>query len=438
MNNQFDKTSSDGAHEARNVRKLMFIGVLAGVVLVAGVGGWAAVTEISGAVIAPGHLKVETNAKLVQHAEGGIVGQIRVREGDVVKSGDVLVILDAASTKAQLATIRARLSELKLRRARLHAERSGKTQIDLTPEMTSANNQSEIANQQKLLQSRQASHQSKLDQVVRRSEQLQAEVGELDSQTKSKQAEIASLDDDLKRLTQLDKKRLVRKSKLSELHRQLSRAQGETSRIAASASRSKGEIAQMALKAEEIKSDYRSAVLKELNQVQVEIAQLNEQETAAHDQMRRVEIRAPRNGRVHELAVHTKGGVIAAGATIMQIVPNNEGLVVEARAAPQDIDQVRQGMPATVRFTAFSSRTTPELKGKAVSVSADRSVDKQTGQPYFTVVVRIDQPELARLKGQKLIPGMPAEVLLETEPRTVLSYLIKPIADQFRLSFREQ
>ena len=437
-----DKIKS-GSAETASIKRLIRLGVIAMVVLIGGVGGWAAFTEISGAIIAPGHLKVEGNAKLVQHAEGGIVGNIQVKEGDVVKGGDVLVTLDAAETEAQLAMVRGRSLELSFRRARLIAERDNQSDIRNIPEVQSLLQRGSEAEaflkvQQKLLANRRTSQQSKLNQVAQHKEQLNQHIEELAKQTQTKNKEISVLKEDLKRLNILDKKRLTSKQRVSEAQRLLSRAQGDLSRILSSVSRAKSEILQMSLKAEEIKSDYSSDVLKELNQVQLELAQLVEQERAASDRMKRIEIRAPLSGRVHELSVHTKGGVIAAGTTIMQIVPVNEGLVIEAKAAAQDIDQIRQGMRANIRFTAFSSRTTPELNGTAVTVSPDRSIDEQTGQPYYTVVVRVDEGEKAKLNGQQLVPGMPAEVLLKTEPRTVLSYLTKPITDQFRRAFREE
>jgi membrane fusion protein, type I secretion system len=442
MHNPNQNPENPGASETHSIRRLTTIGIVSGMVLIGGVGGWTALTEISGAVVAQGHVKVESNAKLVQHAQGGIVGDIRKHEGDLVKKGEVLIVLDAAEIQARTAMVRGRLAELILRRERLLAERDNKPDIDISNELKLLLGQEPAAKsylrvQRKLLTSRQSSKASKLMQIKQRSSQLRKEVREFANQEASKKREIQLLREDLARYEKLRRKRLVRRTKVSDAQRQLSRAQGDLSRLSASKARARNELAQMSTKTEEVSSGNLSEVLKELNQVNAEIAQLQEQKRAAQDRMARLEIRAPAAGRIHEMSVHTKGGVINAGATIMQIIPGNEGLVVEARSAPHDIDQVEQGMPAHIRFTAFSARSTPELKGIAETVSADRSVDPSTGQAYYKVIVRVDKSELGKLNGQKLMPGMPAEVLLITEPRTVLSYLAKPIVDQFRLAFRE-
>lgn len=442
MNNSYQNIDIAGASEAKSIQRLTAIGMLAGIALIGGVGGWSALTEISGAVVAQGHLKVESNAKLVQHAQGGIVGDIRKREGDVVKKGEVLVVLDAADIQARLAIVTGRLTELTLRRQRLLAERDNNPRLDISKELElvaqrNPSAQNFLRVQRKLLASRQALTASKLKQIEQRSAQLNEGIREFGNQESSKKEEIRLLQNDLARYRKLQKKRLIRRTKISDTQRQISRAQGDISRLAASKAKAQNELTQLATQAKAIVSGNLTEILKELYQVNTEIAQLSEQKRAAQDRMARLEIRAPASGRIHEMTVHTKGGVIRAGDTIMQIIPKNETLVVEARAAAHDIDQVEQGMSANIRFTAFSARATPELKGNAQTVSADRSVDKNTGQAYYKVIVHINASEQTKLKGQKLVPGMPAEVLLITQPRTVLSYLTKPIVDQFRLAFRE-
>ena len=224
---------------------------------------------------------------------------------------------------------------------------------------------------------------------------------------------------------------------MTALERDAARLEGEHGQLVASVAQAKGKISETELQVIQVDQDLRSEVAKELSEVQAKIAELVEKRVAAEDQLKRIDIRAPQDGMVHQLAVHTIGGVVSPGESIMLIVPRSDTLVIEAKVAPKDIDQVRLGQHAVLRLTAFNQRTTPEIEGTVSLVAADQITDEKTGTSFFKVHVRPDADQVARLKGIKLVPGMPAEVFIRTGERTVLSYLTKPLNDQVRRAFKE-
>jgi HlyD family secretion protein len=244
--------------------------------------------------------------------------------------------------------------------------------------------------------------------------------------------------EELSGLEILESKQLVTATRMVALRREAARLDGELGQLKASAAQAKGRIAEIELQILRIGQDLKSEVTRELREIQAKQAELSERRVAAADQVMRVEIRAPQTGRVHQLAVHTVGGVVAAGETLMLLVPAGDKLVLDARIAPKDIDQVLESDTALIRFAAFSQRTTPELTGNISGISADLARDPITGEGYFVARVEIDEAELARLEGKTLVPGMPAEVQIRTQDRTALSYLMKPIEDQIARAFKER
>ena len=226
--------------------------------------------------------------------------------------------------------------------------------------------------------------------------------------------------------------------RVTALERDAARLEGERGQLIASIAQAKGKITETELQILQIDQDLRSEVAKELREIQGKIAELVERKVAAEDQLKRIDIRAPQDGMVHQSTVHTVGGVITAGEPIMLIVPEADELTVEAKVAPQDIDQVRVGQTAVLRFSAFNQRTTPELNGVVSRVSADLTTDQRTGAAYYAVRITLSESEIARLEGLQLVPGMPVEAFIQTGERTVLSYLMKPFTDQITRSFRSR
>lgn len=419
----------------KSIRRTLLAGVASLALLLGGVGGLAAMTELSGAVIAQGTLVVSSNVKKVQHPSGGVVGAILVRDGDHVKSGQVVLRLDATITRANLAVVTKSLDELAARRARLEAERDGLEEI-LFPADLSA--ESAVKGEISLFTLRRSAREGQRAQLKERIAQLGEEATGLAQQKTAKRREIELISTELDGVRKLWAQKLVPIARVTMLERDAARLEGEHGRLVAAIAQSKGKVSEIELQILQIDQDLRSEVAGELREAQGKIAELTERKVAAEDQLQRIDIKSPQDGIVHQLMAHTIGGVIQASEPMMLIVPVGDDLTVEARVAPQDIDQVTTGQKALLRLSAFNQRTTPELNGVLSTVSADLTVDQKTGLGFYVARVRLPKEEVARLKGLSLTPGMPAEVFLPTHERTILSYLVKPLSDQMERAFREE
>jgi HlyD family secretion protein len=431
----------------RMIRKLNLAGLAIIVVLIGGVGGWATTVQLAGAVIAPGTIVVESNVKKVQHPTGGVVGEILVKEGDAVDEGQLVLRLDDTVTRSTLGAVRSQLDELMAREARLLAERDDAdgmtfpTQLkDRRSEMSVA---TAVAGEEKLFESRKTSRTGQRAQLRERIAQLNEEVRGLSAQVVAKESELDLIGKELIGVADLYHKNLVSISRYTQLQREQTRLQGERGQLIADIARARGKISETELQIIQLDQDFRTDVLKDLREAQGKIAELKERVTAAEDQLKRVDLRAPQAGTVHQLAVHTVGGVISNGETIMQIVPRADELVVDAKLAPFDIDQVATGAIAAVRIMSGNQRTTPVIIGRVMRVSADieREQQKNSAEPaqaYYTVRIALPADEVARLTDIHLVPGMPAEVFIQTHERTPLQYLLKPLREQIARTFRER
>lgn len=420
----------------RNVRA----GAIAAALLVGGLGLWAASSSLAGAVVAGGHLVVGSNVKSVQHPQGGVVGALNVQNGSTVEAGDVLVRLDDTVARANLAIVDNGLDELSARRARLIAERDG-AQAVLYPEQQSGNAHAPqighlIDGENRLFALRRQAREGKISQLRERIVQFRQEIAGIEAQLRSKQQEISLTKIELEGMRDLWKKKLVPISRLADRERAEARLDGENGQLIAAAAQTRGRISEMELAIIQIDQDLRSEVAGELREIDGKMSELRERQIAAEQTLKQIDIRAPQSGRVHQLAVHTIGGVIAPGEAIMQIVPSADALVVEARVAPQDIDQVRIGQNATLRLSAFSQQITPEVEGQVDRISPDLIEDQKAGVAYYAVRIVLTQSSLKQAGSLELKPGMPAEVFLRTGDRTVLSYLLKPLTDQASRAFR--
>jgi HlyD family secretion protein len=428
----------------QSIQRYMVCGLIMFGVVTFGIGGWAASSQLFGAVIGQGVVVVDSSVKKVQHATGGIVGELRVREGDRVNAGDILIRLDETQTLANATIVTKSLDELLARQARLEAERDGADQVSFPRALVDRTKDAKsdigraITAEAKLFDLRRQARSGQKAQLKERSAQLQEEIKGYSGQVEAKQKEISFIHQELEGVRGLWQKNLVPITRLTLLERDGARLEGERSQLGGMIAQSKGKIAEIELQTIQIDQDLRSEVGKDLIETRSKLSELAERKTAAVDQLNRIDIRAPQSGRVHELSVHTVGGVIAPGEQIMLIVPDADALAVDVKITPRDIDQVYVGQTATMRFAAFNQKTTPEIEGQVSVLSADITQEQRTGTSYYTARVSLKPEELAKLGASKLVPGMPVDVFIKTQGRTALSYLIKPLQDQAERAFKER
>ena len=434
-------TARPGSSRA-SIHRHMLAGGLIVLLLAGGVGGWASTTQIAGALIAQGSIVVDSNVKKIQHPTGGVVGKLNVQDGDRVKAGDVLVQLDDTVTRANLAIVTKGLDELGARKARLEAERDGAETVTFPKDLLARAGETSVAvalaNERKLFELRRSARLGQKAQLKQRITQLQDEIQGLTAQQDAKAREISLIGKELEGVRELWKNNLVQITRLTALERDGARLEGERGQLVAAVAQAKGKITETELQVIQIDQDLSSEVAKDMREVDAKFGEFIERKVAAEDQLKRIDLRAPQDGTVLESKVHTVGGVIPAGDTIMLIVPDTDNLLVEAKVSPHDIDQLQIGQSAVLRFSAFNLRTTPEINGTVTRVSADTTTDQRTGQSYYTTRIAMTKDEIARLGDVKLIPGMPVEAFVQTGERSVLSYLTKPLQDQFMRAFREK
>ena len=410
--------------------------------LVGGIGGWATNTEISGAVIAPGQLVVDSNVKKIQHPAGGVVGELRVKDGDFVKEGDVVARLDVTQTRANLAIVTKALDELAARQARNEAERDGAVRVSFPVDLLARVGDPDVLHvtrgEQTLFELRRLAREGlkaqSREQIAQLEQQIQANV----EQVTAKAKEIDWIQQELKGIRELWKQNLIPFSRLTALERDAARLEGERGALVATIAQTRGRIAETQLKIIQVDEDLRTEVGKDLAEIRGKKSELTEKRVAAEDQLKRTDLIAPQDGKVFQRTVHTIGGVIQAGEAIMLIVPDADTLIIEAKVAPQQIDQLHLRQQATLRFVAFNQRTTPELNGEVIRIGADVTQEEKKNEAYYSVRIRISDSELARFEGLKLVAGMPVEAFIQTAPRTVVSYLVKPMQDQIMKAFRER
>ncbi|HEY0850686.1 MAG TPA: HlyD family type I secretion periplasmic adaptor subunit [Bradyrhizobium sp.] len=433
-------SSAELKKSQRSIRKHLVAGLAMVLLLAGGIGGWGATVPISGALIAPGQVVVESNIKKVQHPTGGVVGEVRVRDGDLVKAGDIVVRLDETVVRANLAIVNKTLYGLWARQARLEAEQRGSDSIKFPASLLDLAGDPDardvMTSESKLFDVRVNGRAGQKAQLRERVVQLNEEIEGLVAQEKAKDKEIALVEKELVGVRQLYEQRLVQISRLTVLERDSARLNGERAQYIAARAQAKGKITETELQIIQIDKDMVSEVSKDLRETTDKIGEFIERKVTAEDQLRRIDIRAPQAGMVLQSTVHTVGGVITAGDAIMMIVPQADDLSVEAKVNPQDIDKLQVGQKTVLRFSAFNQRTTPELNGKVSRISADVTTDQRTGQSSYTIRISLPPDEVARLGEVKLVPGMPVEAFVQTGERTLLSYFMKPLSDQLMRSFR--
>jgi HlyD family secretion protein len=428
-------------HALRSARRHALLGASALFLLIGGAGGWAATTRISGAVIAQGVIDVASHVKTVRHVTGGVVAELRVDDGAAVKAGEILIRLDDTLTRANLAIIDKSLDELIARKRRLEAERDGQPQIAFPQSLTSHAQDPDVAHlmnaERQLFQLRRIARDGQKDQLNEQLSQLHEQIQGFLGEAAATKHETELIRRELEGVGKLSKNKLVPISRYLALQREAAHLAGESNKLVASVAEAKGKMSETRLKIIQIDQDLRRDVAKDLRDTQAKLIELRQRKIAAEEQLKRTDIRAPQAGFVHELAVHAAGAVISPGEAIMQIVPEHDGLIVDVQVEPRDIDQIHVGQSASLRFPAFDLRTTPEINGTVAGISPDTIQDKKSDRRYYDVRIGLTSQEVARLGHGQLVPGMPVEAFIEAQPRTVMSFFVKPFRDEIAKAFRE-
>lgn len=424
------------------VRRPVLMGLAATLVLIAGFGLWATLTQISGAIVAPGRIEVERDHQIVQHPEGGVVESILVSEGQLVAAGQSLVRLDGAALVSERTIVEGQLSELAVRSARLVAERDA-TAVLIFPDdildraATSPETAAQLDGQARLFLARAATLAEQRDLLTRRIDQIRAQSTGIVAQSTALTTQLDLIELELAAQQGLLDKGLAQAGTVLALQRERARLEGQLGELAAALARSEGQVTEVEIQISSLTTRRREDATAELHQIGPTILELEERRRALSERIDRLDIRAPVAGIVLGLQVTTPRAVLRAAEPVLYVIPQDRPLVITTRISPIQIDEVAVGQPADLVFSAFSARDTPHLSGRVTRVSADALTEPQTGATYYTAEVQLDIGEVARLGDRALLPGMPVEVFLQTGQRTPLAYLVKPFTDYFGRAFRE-
>ena len=417
------------------------IGFVALTILVGVIGVWSVKARIAGAVIASGMIQVENNRQVVQHPQGGVVGEILAKDGDTVAAGDVVLRLDDALLQSELSIIEGQLAEIRARKARLEAERDGLDAV-MVPEALSvlAQTMPEVHNmidgQLRLFEARNESLRREADQISEQIAQAHNQIDGTEAQLLALRTQKDLIAQELTNVRSLLEKGLAQASRVSSLQREEARLSGEIGNLAATIAQLRGQIAAFdiqRLKLDTVRREEANTTLSDLQYNEIELV---ERRLSAVETLSRMEIRSPVSGVIYGSQVFALQAVISPAAPIMYVIPQDQPLVVSARIESINIDQIHIGQEASLRFVAFEQRTTPELFGQVSQISADVFTDEATGQSYYKAELLPNEDELLKLGGQKLLPGMPVEAFIRTAERSPLSYLVKPLTDYFNRAFR--
>ena len=418
-------------------------GFLVLLILVGGFGVWAATTNIAGAVIASGRIEVDSNRQVVQHVDGGVVDEVLVEEGDTVEKDEVLLRLDPTFVATQLAITEDRLWETSARRARLEAERDGAEEIEFDSELLeAAETDLEVADvvegQRNLFDARAVSRDSMKEQLTRRREQIVNQIDGIDSQSTALDRQADLIGQELSDQQGLLDRGLAQASRVLALQREEARMEGTSGELAAGRAEAEGRVTEIDLELLGIDTTLREEAITELRDIRAEELELLEQRRAQLSQQDRLVVRAPVGGVIYGMTVFGAGSVVRPAEPVLYIVPQDRPLVIAARVAPINVDEVYPGQTARLVLSAFDARTTPELDGQVVAVSADSFDDERSGVPFYRAEIVLSEGERARLgENRVLIPGMPVEAFIRTQDRTPLAYLVAPLTTYFTRAFRE-
>src|SRR5690625_1747402 len=437
------KADGTSRRDGWGARGFILFGVLCVVLLAGGLGSWGATAMLSGAVIASGQLRVESNRQVVQHPDGGVVSEILVRDGDIVEGGDVLLRLDDALLRSEIAGLESQLYELVARRGRLEAAQIDAEQIEFDPELleVAAMNPGVarlVEGQRALFAAKRESTSKEMAALEERKAQLADQIRGAEAQLASSRRQSELIEQERASQQTLLDKGLAQAGRILALEREAAQLEGQAGELIALVAQLKGEISEIEITQLQRIAQLREDTISELREIGYRELELEQKRLSLRERLSRLEIRAPRAGVVLDMAVHALKSVVRPAEPILFIVPNDTALVVDARIEPMHVDQVWQGQEAVLRFPAFSSRTTPEIFGHVLRVSADVITDEVTKQLFYRAEVQLKPGELAKLDDQKLLAGMPVEVFIQTGERTPLNYMLKPLTDYFNRAMREE
>ncbi len=423
------------------LRGVALAGNLLIVCFVLGLGTWSGFAPLESAAVASGVVESESSRKTIQHLEGGIISKIMVADGDVVRAGQILISLEDTKARAEVQSLQGQLWDATAREARLQAEQQGHERVLFPAQLEMMQNDNPsvaavLAAQQGIFETRRQVFKSQAAVNREKRSQVEKEIEGLGAQKSAATKRIEIVREEAATVAMLVDKGLERRPRLLNLQREMADIEGRRGEIVAQISRANQVIGESQATLLKLESDRQNEIAQSLREAQNQIFQVHERLQAAEDQLSRTAVRAPEDGVVTDLRIHTQGGVIAAGAPLMDMVPRQDRLIVTARVRPEDIDVVRPGLSAEVNLLPYNQRRVPPLEGSVVHVSADRLVDKRTDQPYYAAKVRVHH-DVAGIQGVRIIPGMPAQVFIKTGRGTVALYALRPLLDSFNNAFRE-
>ena len=426
-----------------SARQPIWTGIVTVALLIAFFGGWGMMTTISGAIVAPGLVQVEQNRQVVQHPDGGVVAEIAVQEAQTVTSGDLLIRLDGAQIKAELTIVEGQLFDAMARKARLQAERDDLTDLIFPAELTDLavtrpDVTEQIEGQKRLFVARLETQNAQIDQLGQRLDQIASQSEGIAAQMAAINDQIALLTPEIADQQTLLDKGLTQSARIMDLKREVARLDGNRGEMQSNLAQAEGKATETKLQILQIKSARREEANAQLRDMGDKTLELAERRRALTEQVNRLEIRAPVSGIVLGLAVTTPQSVIRPADPILYIIPQDRPLIIIAQIPPIHVDEVRVGQVVRVSFAAFSARTTPELIGTLTTISADAMTDQASRQSFYRAEITLDAGEMAKLQGNKLVPGMPVQAFISTGDRTPMAYLLKPFTDYFHMAMREE
>ncbi len=429
--------------KAWSARRHLILGAVALLVLVGGFGTWAAVSQISGAIVASGRFEVDQNRQVVQHQTGGTVARILTDEGEAVEAGQLLIQLDGVELRSQLFIAEGQLYELMARRGRLEAERDGAGAPSFEEELLKVATENPdvaelVAGQRNLFYARRESVAQEIEQLGKRASQIASQIEGIIAQEKSLGEQLELIEQELANQKSLLDRGLAQAGTVLNLQREAARLNGELGELAASKAQAEGRITEIDIERLKLGTATREEAITRLRDLRYRELELLEQRRALRGELDRMDIRAPVSGIVYGMQVRTPRSVVRAAEPLMYLVPQDRPLVIAARVELIHIDQLVAGQDVSLRLSALDQRSTPELSGKVQQISADAFEDEATGQSYYRAEITLNPGEMSKLpEGTVLIPGMPVEAFIKTGDRTPIAYLVKPLSDYFSRAFRE-
>lgn len=423
-----------------NDRPIRNIGAVIVLATIGVFGVWAFWAPMDSSALAPGTVVVKSYKKTVQHLDGGIVAKILVKDGDLVQEGQPLLILDDAQIKAQLEMARAQNITLAAQIARLRAERDQLNRIDYPESIDDASDPRTTeakSAENNAFNSRKNAYEGEIAILYQRISQIDSKIKGLQGQVASKKQLIVSYAEEIRDLKELLAEGFADKQHLRELERNHALQSGEIAQLNAEIATNQMLISETRLQILQVQKQFQKEVADKLSEVQAQFNDTAERLAASRDKQGRIVIKAPAGGMVLGLSVHNENGVIAPGHPILDIVPQDAELVIEAQVSPMDIDRVTVGLQAEVRFSAFKQSKTPKMNGKVIQLSADHLIDEKTGNAYYLARVELTPESRKDLGALQLLPGMPAEVLINTGERTLFEYLAQPATNAIARAFIE-